>query len=354
MKSGIRLLCLLLCMVMFVSCGKQPKENTEPDKEAAESTSSGDSANNSLAYTTRADDVWEVLEQANRIFTGKLVSFDEDLSKNNQDQIYCAKKGKANLTIEVDGVYRGEYLVGTTVQEVYDYGVFSDINNPDFWEVGERYLFILGDITTGNLTKSVPKNSKHSVLKLDGSGKYELIDGSVDRMSGVYQPEPNSIYELFNALYGIEGLVESYFHKIYSQYEGVTFNNGYVWDPGENFEYTLEEMYELAEDVYFGEIISFVDHFYDEILVQSQRESPQLYKLKVRVMTVYKGDLKPGDIIEEITFYFDGYERKDEDGFASRSTNKTFFLTGGALDCGYDLDSDFWANGRPYILYSKE
>ena len=324
---------------MFVSCGKQPKGNTEPDREAAESTSSEDSANNSRAYTTIPDRLDWLVDESNRIFTGELVSFDEDLSRNDQDQIYCAKIGKANLTIEVDGVYMGEYLVGTTVQEVYDYGVFSDINNPDFWEVGARYLFILGEFTEGILKTSVPRNSIHSVLKLDGSGKYELIDGSVDAKSYSHlylEHGQNDVYGLFNYLFCVDMVMEGDYKEFYSRNAGV-LKNGFAWDPGENFEYTQEDFYEIAEDVYYGEIIDC-----ELIANYPELKAGSLYKIKVKVMTVYKGDLQPGEIIEDISFLKNGYQVENNPRISHDFSfvNRQFFLTGGALDLGYSLDSE--------------
>ena len=362
MKSGIRLLCLLLCMVMFVSCGKQPKENTEPDKEAAESTSSedqqdigiqksdasSDSENYSLdAASIPACALW-VFSESNRMFTGRLVSFDEEISWFYQSENYYTKEGKMNLTIEVDGVYKGDYLVGTTVEEIYTYSAnFNDVDNPDFWEVGARYLFAFGEFTEGDEKKPVPKKSNHSAIKLHDSGKYELIDGSVDYCVGSRRNpdntvEMNNTYELFNDIYNLEPTIEAHFDHLYLYYEDHSLNNGYVWNPGENFEYTFEGFYELAEDVYFGELISRTAYFdYTEL---RDGTNPDLYIIKVKVMTVYKGDLKPGDIIEDISFkYWGSHTISEYDSHHSHKivdSNKHFFFTGGALDLGYSLDSE--------------
>ena len=259
---------------MLFSCGK-PDDVTSDNKEST-SIISGEEDPLTLLPCS---EIWKVYAVSKNVYSGRI------LNKESKED----EKGRVDyyLTISVDAVYKGEYNVGDVVSEVYS----KDMSYRMSFYLDIRYFIMSGideNVTDSDRAKSIIKYSPCSAIRLGSNGVYTASD-----YSGYLYSMRNYSFDdiLYNFMFSYEQQMLDCLGKDYFS------------------EKTAKEYCDLADNVYYGEVLQST-----QIGVYKPTGKP-IYQNKIRVMNVYKGEYKPGEIVEDVSLKNYGIAPDLEEGF---------------------------------------
>ena len=305
MKKYAFFIFILLCALLFLACKKQntidPLLFDVGDDEIV----------NPVFYT----ELRETFEISKNVFSGEVISFEYEYFNSKKTV------GNINFIIKVNAVYKGEYIQNEIVEEIYSIGHFDkNIESENFFEKGQKYFFMLGIDESLNNKEEVQNLLYHSYyrgIKLCANG---MMEGTVDN---IHFYGRNTYPEMISFLLDLEEQIGWAYCDLYYSYGDL----GY--DP--ESDNSMGEAFDISDDVYIGEILE------SKVIGVVGSTSAELYQIKVKVISVFKGNYIPGEIVEDISFVERRY------GDAPIDDSVAFLCTGEVID-NICKDSCFSAN----------
>ena len=266
-------------ILLLVGCG-----NVSDEKNNSDNTNS---LEGSFVYFPPVRDVFEM---AKNVYEAELVELKEN--KYEYSQYTTADfQGNFKIKVKIKFVYKGDLLPGEDIVE--DTVLF---HYPDCINVGSTYLFMTGidedyiesDKNKFNNKLNLYNFSKFHAIEILEDGKFNaVLANSGYTGSKKYSTYYEILYDMLN-LEEIGGVYGEYFTEYFTEDTYTVIS--------------LEKMYELADNVYIGDIVEIQDYGKSEILLDEYNdwEKCAVSKVKVKVLSVAKGDYVSGQIIEDI------------------------------------------------------
>ena len=239
--------------------------------------------------------VRDVFEMARNVYEAELVELKEN--KYEYSQYATADfQGNFKIKVRIKFVYKGDLLPG---EDIVEDTVL--LNYPECINIGSTYLFMTGideDYIDADKNKlNLYYDSRVHVIEILKDGMFSLAlscSNEKDEISLYHYCGRKKYSTYYEILYDMLNLEE--IGGVYGEY----FTEYFTEDT-----YTvisLEKMYELADNVYIGDIVEIQDYGKSEILLDEYNdwEKCAVSKVKVKVLSVAKGDYVSGQIIEDI------------------------------------------------------
>jgi len=308
-----KIMILLLCTaVFFSSCNNSTENEKKPNNDTSGSIFV-------LGYSFE-----ELAQYASDVYEGTIKAI---------EKVPDGEKKKEKFTIEISMVFKGDYTIDQTIEEVFYYGRsresdkeyyidFEEMikNNIDI-KIGGRYLFMTGvdeKFVEYERTRLINEGREYfgdieffsSRLENKEIFAYSLTqildDGSLKQITDQYD---DSTYFYGNTLppKNYNEMRERLVREAYQEYNGsiITYTLTQYMKGSDDIPRFFKAC-EMADNVYFGEIIDVEelgafegsDEFGNDIL-NFPLYSNHVYEVRVKVISVIKGDYKPGQIVKE-------------------------------------------------------
>ncbi len=269
----------IFSILLLVGCG-----NVSDEKNNSDNTNL---LEGSFVYFPPVRDVFEM---AKNVYEAEVVELKEN--KNEYFKYTTADfQGNFKIKVKIKFVYKGELLPSEDIVEDTVFLHYTDCIN-----IGSTYLFMTGidedyiesDKNKINNKLNLYNFSKFHTIEIFGDGKFNAVLTKSGYTGGKkYSTYYEILYDMLN-LEEIGGVYGEYFTEHLTEYTYTVIS--------------LEKMYELADNVYIGDIVEIQNFGKSEILLDEYNdwEKCAVSKVKVKVLSVAKGDYVSGQIIEDI------------------------------------------------------
>jgi hypothetical protein len=219
----------------------------------------------------------DAFDNSENVYEGELLGY-EQLSRYHWE-----------ISVKIKNVYKGQYFSGVIIVDDLEYDdYFYSFLEKDEDTVCGNYLFMTGQKEM--LTSSVPY-TYHMIKIYDDGTLKQVADEYENYLPSFwgYSPgdknkryytvkKPKDYYDMLDRMLGVSEY-DSFIKQMLGNSDG------------------FESIFKGSANVYLGEVVEIIDkYYYDDYFIDP------IYKARIVVKSVIKGDYKVGETVEELVF----------------------------------------------------